>query len=60
MNNCAIVRQYDSLGNYMKTVFPPPATLSNDSVTFYGINVVPGGWAPKTTYNHFPLSRPHF
>lgn len=55
MNNCAIIRQYDSLGNYQRTVYPPPAGLPEDSVVSYGINVLPGGgWAPKTTFNHTP------
>lgn len=55
INNVATIRQYDAQGNYMKTVFPPPAGLPADSVTSYGINVLPeGGWAPKTTYAHYP------
>jgi hypothetical protein len=56
--NCYVyyLRQYDASGNYLRTVFPPPADLPRDSVTAYGVNVVPGGgWAPKTTFIPSPL-----
>lgn len=51
----AYIRQYDASGNYLRTVFPPPADLPLDSVTGYGVNVLPGGgWAPKTTVIYGP------
>jgi hypothetical protein len=43
------LRKYDASGNYIKTIFPPPANLPSDSVLSYQINVIPGGgWVPKT------------
>jgi hypothetical protein len=45
----AFLRKYDGAGNYYQTLYPPPTALPSDSVTAYGINVIPGGgWAPKT------------
>jgi hypothetical protein len=44
------LRRYDASGQYLQTVYPPQASLSKDSVTGYGVNLLPdGGWAPKTT-----------
>lgn len=49
------LRRYDASGNYLKTLYPPPADLPADSVSAYGINVFPeGGWAPKTTSSYAP------
>lgn len=49
------LRKYDPSGNYLKTLYPPPADLPADSVTIFGINVVPGGgWAPRTTNSMSP------
>jgi hypothetical protein len=43
------LRKYDASGNYVKTLYPPPAGLSSTAVTGYGINVLPGGgWVPLT------------
>lgn len=46
--NNRFLRKYDATGNYARTLYPPAAGLPADSVTSYGINVIPGGgWAPK-------------
>ncbi|MBL8024946.1 MAG: T9SS type A sorting domain-containing protein [Fibrobacteres bacterium] len=46
----SFLRKYDAAGNYARTLYPPSASLSSDSVVAYGINVLPGvGWAPKIT-----------
>jgi hypothetical protein len=43
------LRKYDAAGRYYQTIYPPAAGLPSDSVTAYGVNVIPGGgWAPKT------------
>jgi NHL repeat len=38
-----VIRQYDGAGNYIKTVFPPPADKSLDEVRGWGVNVRPDG-----------------
>jgi hypothetical protein len=44
------LRRYDASGQYLQTVYPPPANLPADSVTGYGVNLLPdNSWAPKTT-----------
>lgn len=46
----AFLRKYDAAGNYIRTIYPLAAGLPAESVTTYGINVIPGGgWAPRTT-----------
>jgi hypothetical protein len=46
----SFLRKYDGAGNYVKTIYPPSAALLKDSVTAYGVNVLPNGkWVPKTT-----------
>ncbi|MBL8025933.1 MAG: T9SS type A sorting domain-containing protein [Fibrobacteres bacterium] len=45
------LRKYDSKGNYLKTLYPPPANLPADSVKSYGINITADGkWVPKSYY----------
>ncbi len=34
-----VIRQYDAAGNYVKTVFPPPAGKSVEEVKGWGVNV---------------------
>ncbi|QDU21012.1 hypothetical protein [Urbifossiella limnaea] len=44
------VRRYDAAGNYLRTVFPPPAGKAVAAVTGWGINVRPDGtYTPKFT-----------
>ena len=34
-----VIRQYDAVGNYIKTVFPPPAGKAAEDVKGWGVNV---------------------
>jgi len=42
------LRQYDADGNYLRTVFPPPAGKPAEQMMGWGINPHPGGtWSPR-------------
>ncbi|MBL8027381.1 MAG: hypothetical protein JNL74_13255, partial [Fibrobacteres bacterium] len=44
----SFIREYSASGIYVRTLYPPPASLPADSVSAYSINLCNSAWSPRT------------